>query len=280
MSNGQVPAERPHTVPAAPRLSYTESGPDGPRAVVLLHSLGADRRMWRDQIAGLRHRYRVVAPDARGHGESGWVDPVDVHAWVADLRRVLDAAGVEDAALVGVSLGGIQAIAYAEAHPERVSALVVADSFVELPADVAAAKIAGLAGQAAAEGMTATAESYVADTFTRVPPPDGTDLIRTAIAGMDVHAYAESVRACFGARIADRLAGVRAPTLVLWGDADRKTPRALSERIAAGIDGAELRDVPAAGHLSNLENPAVFTRLIDGFVGRAWRLPDAASGGN
>lgn len=278
MSNGPDPAERPHTVPAAPRLSYTETGPDGPQAVVLLHSLGADRRMWRDQIAGLRDRYRVVAPDARGHGESGWADPVDVDAWVADLRRVLDAAGVERAALVGVSLGGIQAIAYAAAHPDRVSALVVADSFVELPADVAAAKISGLAGQAAAEGMHATADSYVADTFTRVPLPDGADLIRTAIAGMDTHAYAESVRACFGTRIADRLAAVRAPSLVLWGDADRKTPRALSERIAAGIDGAEMREIPAAGHLSNLENPAAFTRLIDGFVGG--RLSAGASGGN
>ena len=257
------------TVPAtasAPRLAYADTGPDRPDAVVLLHSLGTDHRMWRDQTAALRARHRVVAPDRRGHGASGWAAPVDVDAWVADLDRVLDAARVERAALAGVSLGGIEAIAYAAARPDRVTAAVIADSFAELPAEVAEAKIAGLAGQAEREGMTAVADAYVADTFTRRPPPDGAEAVRTAIAGMDVAAYAASVRACFGARVTGRLAAVRAPALVLWGDADEKTPRALSERIAAGIPGAGLREIPGAGHLSNLENPAAFTRAVEDFL--------------
>lgn len=281
MIDGSAPDD-PHTVPAAPRLAYTDTGagPDGGpgagTAVVLLHSLGADRRMWRDQVTALRGRHRVVVPDTRGHGASDWAGPVDVDDWVADLRRVLDAAGVTRAALVGVSLGGIQALAYAAAFPEQTSALVVADSFVELPEDVAEAKISGLAGQAASEGMPAVADAYVHDTFTRTPPPDGAGPLRDAIAGMDADAYAASVRACFGVRIADRLAAVRAPTLVLWGNADQKTPRPLSERIAAGVAGAELREIPGAGHLSNLENPAAFTEQIDGFAGHAARRTGAS----
>lgn len=249
-----------------PVLAYADTGPDVPEAVVLLHSLGTDHRMWRDQIAALRARHRVVAPDRRGHGGSGWAGPVDVDVWVADLDRVLDAARVERAALAGVSLGGIEAVAYAAARPDRVTAVVVADSFAELPSDVAAARIAGLAGQAEEEGMKAVADAYVADTFTSVPPPDGAEAVRAAIAGMDLRAYAASVRACFGARVTDRLAAVRAPALVLWGDADEKTPRARSERIAAGIPGAGLREIPGAGHLSNLENPAAFTRAVEDFL--------------
>ena len=252
--------------PGGPALAYADTGPDGPDAVVLLHSLGTDHRMWADQIAALRDRHRVIVPDCRGHGGSAWAGPAGVDAWVADLDRVLDAAGTERAALAGVSLGGIQAIAYAAARPDRVRSVVIADSFAELPAEVAEAKIAGLAGQAETEGMAAVADSYVADTFTLDPPPAGAERVRAAIAGMDVSAYTASVRACFGARVGDRLAAVRAPALVLWGDADAKTPRALSERIAAGVPGAELREIPGAGHLSNLENPAAFTRAVADFL--------------
>ncbi len=61
---------------------------------------------------------------------------------------------------------------------------------------------------------------------------------------------------------------MRAPALVLWGERDAKTPRPLSERIAAGLQDAELGIVPAAGHLSNLENPADFTRLTEDFLDR------------
>ncbi|GAA4495171.1 3-oxoadipate enol-lactonase [Actinoallomurus oryzae] len=247
-------------------LNHVSAGPDGDTAVVFLHSLGTDHRMWRDQAEALGTRHRVVLPDSRGHGGSAWTGPPAVGDWVADLDGVLDAAGVRRAVLVGLSLGGIQAIAYAAAHPGRVSALVVADSFAALDPEVATAKAEGLAGQALSEGTAALADTYVADTFTVSPLPPGAEVVRSAIAGMDAEAYAATARACFGARVEDRLGAVRAPTLVLWGDRDRKTPRALSERIAAGIEGAELAEVPGAGHLSNLENPAEFTRLVACFA--------------
>ncbi|MCW2943432.1 MAG: alpha/beta hydrolase [Actinoallomurus sp.] len=267
MTNGQRPAEySPRTTGGRPSLSYVDLGPPGEEAVVFLHSLGADHRMWRDQADALSARHRVVLPDSRGHGASGWAGPLTVDDWVADLDRVLDAAGVARAALVGLSLGGIQAVAYAAAHPGRVSALVVADSFVELDPEVATAKAEGLAGQAREAGTAALAVSYVAETFTRTPPPDGAEPVKAAIAGMDADAYAASARTCFGVRIADRLGAVRAPALVLWGDRDQKTPRELSERIAAGIRGAELGEIPGAGHLSNLENPPAFTRRVGDFI--------------
>lgn len=257
----------PRTTGGRASLSYADTGPRTDEAVVFLHSLGTDRRMWGAQADALSGRHRVIAPDSRGHGASAWAGPPEVDDWVADLGRILDAAEVTQAVLVGVSLGGIQAIAYAAAHPERVSALVVADSFVELDAEVAEAKIAELAGQAHAEGMAVVARAYVADTFTRTPPPaHEAELVRSAIAGMTPEAYAASVRTCFGVRIGDRLAEVRAPALVLWGERDAKTPRTLSERITAGIAGAELATVPDAGHLSNLENPAAFTRLVADFI--------------
>ncbi|HEY2192449.1 MAG TPA: alpha/beta fold hydrolase [Actinomycetospora sp.] len=237
--------------------------------VVLLHSLGADHRMWRPQIDALACRHRVLAPDTRGHGVSrnsrSTLEPT-IDGWVEDLVRVLDGAEVERAVLVGVSLGGIQAVATAAAHPDRVTALVVADSFVELQPATAEAKIAGLVDTAGREGMAAVAEQYVAETVLRRPAPRAADDLRDAIAGMDPDDYAGAVTTCFRVRLADRLAAVHAPTLVVWGALDRKTPRALSERIAAGIDGARLTDLPGAGHLSNVDEPDAFTAVVAGFL--------------
>ncbi|TDC46165.1 alpha/beta fold hydrolase [Actinomadura sp. KC345] len=268
--------DSPRRTGGSPDLGYLDLGPRAADAVVLLHSLGADHRMWGAQAEALSARRRVLVPDARGHGTSGWGGPPTADIWAGDLGRVLDAADVRRAALVGVSLGGIQAVAYAAGRPDRVSAVVIADSFVELAPEVAEDRIAALAGPARRTGMGAVADSYVGGTFTRTPPPRGAQAVRAAIAGMDAEHYADSVAACFSVRIADRLADVRAPALVLWGERDAKTPRALSERIAAGIRGAELEVVPGAGHLSNMENPAAFTALVEDFL--AARTPAEDSG--
>jgi pimeloyl-ACP methyl ester carboxylesterase len=84
-------------------------------------------------------------------------------------------------------------------------------------------------------------------------------------------AASASVEACFGVDIRDDLAAVHAPTLVLWGDRDTKTPRPLSEQIARGITGATLQTVPDAGHLSNVDHPAAFAALVEAFVDQAVR---------
>lgn len=249
-----------------PALHWSEAGPRGTQAVVLLHSLGTDGRIWRDQIAALRGEHRVVVPDARGHGASEWAPPLTVDGWVEDLERVLEAAEVEHAVLVGLSMGGVQAVAYAAERPERLDGLVLADTFAQLDEATAVAKVEQLAGTAERDGMEALADEYVRDTFTRPVDGEVRERVRDAIAGMPVAAYVASAEACFGARLTHRLGDVRTPTLVLWGTHDTKTPRALAERLAEGIDGARLAEIPDAGHLSNLENPRAFTDAVAAFA--------------
>lgn len=267
--NGEFEAR---TTGGDPDLAYADSGghaPPGPgpgSAVVLLHSLGTDRRMWSGAAALLAREHRVLLPDSRGHGASPWPGRVTVEDWVEDLDSVLAHAGVGSAALVGVSMGGVQALAYAARRPGRVRALVVADSFAELPHETARAKTEALAGRARAEGMTALADHYVATTFTVDPLPAAAESVRSAIASMDPDAYAASTTACFGVRLGGALAGIGAPALALWGERDEKTPRELSQRIADGVPGASLAVVPEAGHLSNAENPGVFAALVRKFL--------------
>lgn len=241
--------------------------------IVLLHSLGADGQMWNDCVDRLRVHHRLVLPDARGHGASGASATASVDMWVNDLEVVLAAADVGPVLLAGVSMGGIQALAYAAAHPGQVHALVIADSFAALPAEVSEAKIAALAGRARTSPMPRVAEEYLAETFSQ-PFPTSAGTVREALAGMDPDSYVAAVSACFGARIEDRLREVNVPTLVLWGERDTKTPRGLSERIAAGIPDARLQVLPDAGHLSNIDNPDAFATELLQFA--AAHVPETA----
>lgn len=246
-------------------ITFTEYGPPHGRALVLLHSLGADGQMWQECIDRFETDQRILVPDSRGHGASAGPITASVDEWVADLRAVLESAGARDVMLVGVSLGAIQAIAYAAQHADRVAGLVLADSFVHLPPDTAQAKIAVLTEQVRRDPMPVVADQYVDDTFV-TPFPPGAESVRRSMATMNPDSYLSSVRACFGVDIRDRLPHVIAPSLVLWGDRDAKTPRALSEQIAEGIGRAELRVVPRAGHLSNVDNPETFADLVDSFL--------------
>jgi len=254
------------TTGGAPDLAYVDSGGQAGHAVVLLHSLGTDHRVWADCAVALAADHRVLVPDSRGHGESQWAAPLTVEEWVADLDRVLDHAAVRSAALVGVSLGGVQGIAYTAGHAERVTALVVADSFAELEPAVAQAKATGLADRARNDGMADLADFYVTSTFTVDPLPAAAETVRTAIASMSPDAYVASTETCFGARLGSALSRIDLPTLVMWGERDEKTPRALSEHIVRDVPGAAFAVVPRVGHLSNAENPEVFTGLVREFL--------------
>jgi 3-oxoadipate enol-lactonase len=259
------------------RIAYQDSGGRDQRAMVLLHSLGADRRMWDACLPLLPGDVRLVAPDTRGHGGSAATGQASVSVWVEDLRAVLAAASISRAFIVGVSLGGIQALAFAARYPELVEGLVVADSFAVLEPSIAERKIAELCGRARSVPMEVVAEEYLAATFQR-PYPPGAESVRRAIAGMVPESYIAAVSACFGVDIAAQLAAVAAPTLVLWGDRDQKSPRGLSEDIARGVPGGVLSVVPDAGHLSNIDNPAGFCRAVAEFHQRVSSTSSAESG--
>jgi 3-oxoadipate enol-lactonase len=259
-----LPHIRYVTAPDGCQLAYRDLGTEGTEVLVLLHSLGADGQMWDECLSLLTGTFRVIVPDTRGHGSSGASASTSVEQWVVDLAAILDATEAEDVLLAGVSMGGIQALAFAAAHPGRVRGLVVADSFAALPTETASAKIAAFTEQARTTPMHEVAEQYAADTF-QTPPPVGARAVRRAMASMDPDSFIAAVAACFGVQISDRLPDIKAPTRVLLGDRDTKTPQPLSEAMVALLPQAALHLVPDAGHLSNVDNPERFAAQLREF---------------
>ena len=257
-------------------VAVTDAG-DGP-PVLLLHGLACGKRMWFHQIRALRNRFRVIAYDLRGHGQTDApqlaTDYSAAHL-ARDLVSLLDALEIPRAAIVGFSLGGGPALALAASRPERVSRLVLAD--VGAGADDPV-KIEGmtrrwgtLIGQGAIDELVcdmlrselfkvyarrnARRREHMA-ALIRATPIDG---LRFTLS--EVVAKRKSLF-----RLTGVLSSVRAPTLVMVGEHDYVCSKA-SRLMAQAIPGAALKIIKASGHMSPLEQPAAFSAALMDFLG-------------
>ena len=234
---------------------------------MLLHSGVADRRMWDALATPLAHSFRVVRPDLRGFGDSplppgGYCDADDVDA-------LLDSLGIADAAVVGASMGGRVALELAVRHPARVSSLVLlCPAWRGLEStDPALDEFGEQEDRLLGAGDLDGAVRLNMQTWLG---PAATDDVRSAVAAMqrralDVQVAADAQDpAPAPERVEVDPAAVAVPTTVVTGAHDFEHFRAVARALAAGIRGADLVDLPWAGHLPSLERPdAVLALLLD-----------------
>lgn len=233
--------------------------------VVLLHSLGTDHHLWDQQVAVLAERYQVLAPDSAGHGGQRSEQPITLEAWVESLHAIIAPLN-QPVHLVGLSMGGVQAIAFAARHPDRVRSLVLADTFAAINANTAETKIAGIRESIEGAGMEAYAKQYLQDTLTTTVAPAVSAALHAAISAVSADDYIQSAEATFRADLLHVLEHIDAPTLVVIGDRDIKTPLSLSETLVEHIADARLATVPEAGHLSNIDAPQAFNKTLLDFI--------------
>ncbi|GAA1970650.1 alpha/beta fold hydrolase [Catenulispora subtropica] len=260
----RVPLEDGH-------LTYRDEG-NGP-LVVLLHGGLLDHRMWTPQLATLPARYRVVAPDARGHGDStNAAAPFRHTDDVAALLRHLDAG---PAVLVGVSMGAGTATDTALEHPELVRAVVVSGAGTSEPEFTDGWTHENLAAfWAALLGGDLPGALKLWNNFTIGPDRSATDLdpaIPALIAEMTAktlmkHTADEPDWSRHPEDTWARAAKLALPVLAVIGGADSPDHRANAERLADGVPGGRKAVVADAAHYPNLEHPAVFDTLVSEFV--------------
>jgi pimeloyl-ACP methyl ester carboxylesterase len=255
------------------RIHYTLEGDGQP--VVLLHGYQLDRTFWEPQVRALRSRYRVVVPDLRGFGETPHGDvPVNGPELMAeDVRALLDHLAIaEPVVLGGLSMGGYVALTFVRKYPELVRALLLLDTRGGADTEQTRAGRLAIAEQVEREHSTQPAQAALYPNLMAPAAYDRPELVahvRAMAARPTPAAIAATLRGMAArSSAADLLPAVRCPTLVVVGEYDTLTPPAEARAIHAAIPGAELVEIPAAGHLSTLEDPTAVNRAIQTFLDR------------
>jgi 3-oxoadipate enol-lactonase len=239
--------------------------------VVLLHGFPFNRSLWREQVEALSETRRVVAPDLRGHGETSLGDgPATMEEMAEDLAALLDELEVGRAVVGGLSMGGYAALAFVRAHPERVAALILADTRAQADTDDVRRTREETARRALAEGMEPIADAIMPKLFapaTREQRPDLIARVREMILGTKPAGAAAALRGMASRRDqTDLLETIDAPTLIIVGSEDTVTPPADAEVMHAKIRGSRLVKIEGAGHVSNVERPGEFNRALAEFL--------------
>lgn len=239
---------------------------DSKETIILLHSLGTSGDMWSPVTEILTDRFTVLRPDSRGHGKNT-AGPITQEAWVEDIAEIVDGLPGHNIHLVGLSMGGVQALGFAQAYPERIKSLTLANTFAVLDEELAAAKIEQMRQDIRTSGMPEYASTYLDGTLTRPIAPRLRKVLQDSIASMSGDAYMDSASATFTADFSADLPSMTVPTLVITSALDKKTPLALSEFMHQQIQGSQLVSIPEAGHLSSVEQPSSFASVLSGFIG-------------
>src|SRR4051812_14575148 len=251
------------------RIFYEDSG-DGETAIVFSHGYLMDHSMFDAQRDALRDRFRVIAWDERGHGQTETSDDAFTY-WdsARDLLGLLDALEIEQAVLAGMSQGGFLSMRAALTAPERVRALVLIDTQ------------AGVEDPAKLEGYNQLIDAWVAPGG---PPQEVLDIVTGIIIGPgyeDTPAWHEKWRGVGEKQmrqiyetlttrddIWDRIDEIGHPTLVVHGSDDAAIELETGQRLADGIMNADIAVIDGAGHAANMTHPDAanphIRRFLDG----------------
>jgi pimeloyl-ACP methyl ester carboxylesterase len=242
---------------------------DASTPVVLLHGFPLSSRMWSRERALLASR-RVLVPDFPGFGD-GPPGPQTLDGFAEGVIDEMDQAGLDQAVIVGLSMGGYVAFRLHARWPARVAGLVLADTRAGADDEPGRKKRDDQAERVRREGVgwmpDALLPAFLGET-TRRERPTIVDTVRGWIADANPEGV---VRALWAMR--DRpdstsvLPDIAVPVLALVGEEDTLTPVAEARRIAESVPQGRLVVLPGAGHLSNLENPDAFQRELVSFLG-------------
>jgi pimeloyl-ACP methyl ester carboxylesterase len=249
-------------------LSYLDEGA-GP-ALLLLHGFPLDGRSFRPQVEALSRRARLIVPDHRGFGDSavGPGGPTEMHHIADDAVAILDALGIEQAVVGGVSMGGYAAMALLRHHPRRVRALVLIDTQAFADDEAGKQRRRDNAQAARERGTAVLLEAMMP----KLLDPAASPALRAEVEAMIRKASPEgAANASLGMGLRpdshELLAGFGQPALIMVGERDVITPPEKSEAMANRMSGARLVRIPGAGHLSNIEAPAETQRALEAFLG-------------
>lgn len=238
-------------------------------ALLFLHGLGWDGTLWWPFVSRYLERFDVICPDTRGHGRSGKPPgPYSIDLFATDTLALLDSLGIEKAAVIGLSQGGMTAQMLSVRAPRRVGALAVIATAPRTDPATAASMQARIEAQRTA-GPQAAARLAASTVFSQAfleRTPGYLEAFVEWRAKMDAPALEAAMLAGNGYDVLDSLARIAVPTLVVATSADRLIPPAATRAIADAVPGARYVEIEGSGHLIVVEQPDALARSLDPFL--------------
>ena len=264
-------------------LYYEVHGSGDP--LLLIMGLAADSQAWMFQTPAFAEHYRTVIFDNRGVGRSSKPPgPYTIHEMADDAAELMAALDIDQAHVVGVSMGGMIAQELALRHPQRVRGLVLACTYPEPDAEIEATRrfsVTELGGKITADGAVEIDVNAIdpmtffmnlipkvfTPPFIQAQLPTLMQLFGGALQwGFSLEAILGQVEATMGHRATARLHEIKSPTLVITGDSDLLVPPHNSDILAERIPNAKLVKIEGGSHGFNFETPEVFNREVLDFL--------------
>lgn len=243
-----------HAEGAAPTLAFS-------------NSLGTDFRVWDPLVRALPPALGIVRYDSRGHGLSSLgATPYAIADHVDDLSRVLSQADAGPVVLVGLSVGGLIAQAFALAHPDNVKALVLMCTGARIMDE---ARWSDRMAQVEAGGLEPLLEGNMERWFSpafRTPQNALYEGMRTMFRRQSAAAYLATCATLRDTDLRDEIGAIACPVLCIAGELDGSTPPDLVKSMADGIPGASTRVIEGVGHIPCVEAPERVAAAITGFL--------------
>lgn len=242
------------------------------RPLLFIHGYPLSRRLWEPQLEGLADLAHLIAPDLRGHGDSGSTPgPYSMDLLAEDCHALLEVMGVKDPVVVcGLSMGGYITFAFYRKYPEQVAALILSATRAGEDSPEGKANRDKAADLARRGGADAIADSMLPKLFAPKTYSTRPELVQSVWEMMHKTSLEGILGDLMGMKSrpdsTSTLEQIDKPTLILHGNDDQLIPLRDAVSMRATIPGAQLRVLPDAGHLLNLEQPEPFNQAIREFL--------------
>lgn len=258
------------------KIHFLDENPAGKQVALLLHGLGANSASWQLQIPVLVEKgWRVIAPDTPGFGQSTYAGGgVNFSKTARYFAALLENQGVSSAAIIGISMGGVQALQLALDFPTLAERLVLVNTFASLektsprflPYYVWRFILVHTLGLPAQARVVAK----------RIFPQPEQQILREMLIEQILQAnpacYRATLRALGRFDVTSRLGEIKCPALIITGGSDTTVATSSQARLAQGIPGARQVIIPEAGHAVSVEEPDKFNSILVEFLNYAKSL--------
>ncbi len=238
---------------------YVDDGGSAGLPVVFCHSFGGDSSHWKNQLAHLRPTRRATAFDFRGHGKSSAsaAAQYSADALAGDIAAVVDGLDLDKFVLVGHSMGGCAAIAYADSHPDRVAGLVLAGTPGKTPDEISQPVMASLRSDAYQKVMDDYMKKLVIGSR-----PEVASKLNDSVSQIPRETTVNIIQAMFEFDPLDMVKRFKGPILIIVTPNDQKQPNALCNQ----VPGVQSKIIEGTSHWTQLDKPEDFNRALDNFL--------------